>query len=162
MDALLVSLVSACTALVASIVSPFVTLAVARRQFAATVLSANRQKWIETLRDLLAELISLMGMALVVKLQWKDEWDKGLAPVAARPELLAKLERIVLVQWKIRLLINPNESDHRALQDALDAAQKRIQAPQSELAESDADIERIAKLAQAILKREWERVKRGD
>ena len=56
MDPLLISLVSACTALVASIVAPFVTLTVARQRFNATVLSANRQKWIETLRDMLVEI----------------------------------------------------------------------------------------------------------
>jgi hypothetical protein len=50
MDPLLISLVSACTALVASVAGPLVTLAVARRQFNANVLSANRQKWIEALR----------------------------------------------------------------------------------------------------------------
>jgi hypothetical protein len=77
MDSLLISLVSACTALVASVVGPVVTLAVAKRQFNANVLSANRQKWIETLRDMLAELISLLVSALVIKSGWKDKWDKG-------------------------------------------------------------------------------------
>ena len=57
MDPILISLVSACTALVASIVGPLVTLSVARRQFKANVLSNNRQKWIETLRASIAELI---------------------------------------------------------------------------------------------------------
>ena len=87
MDPLLISLVSACTALVTSVVGPIVTLAVARRQFNANVLSANRQKWIEELRDVLSE------------------------------------------------------GSHDA--------------------ESEADIENITRLAQSILKREWERVKRG-
>src|SRR4029453_12447975 len=112
MDSLMISLVSACTALVASIVGPLVTLAVARRQFNATVLSANRQKWIETLRDALAELISLFVAALVIKTQWPGAWDKGMGAIAAHPELLGKLERIVVVQWKIRLLMNPTEADH--------------------------------------------------
>ena len=67
MDPLLISVISACTALVASILGPLVTLSVAKRQFNASVLSANRQKWIETLRDMLAELISLLVSALVVK-----------------------------------------------------------------------------------------------
>jgi hypothetical protein len=67
LDPLLISLISACTALVASIAAPWVTLTIARRQFSASVLSANRQKWIETLRDLLAELISLVVAGLVVK-----------------------------------------------------------------------------------------------
>jgi len=50
-DALTLSFISACTALVASIIGPMVTLLVARRQFGATVLSANRRKWIEALRN---------------------------------------------------------------------------------------------------------------
>ena len=62
-----VGLVSASTALVASIVGPFITLTVARRQYNATVISVSRQKWIETLRDTLAELIALLRAALVVK-----------------------------------------------------------------------------------------------
>jgi len=75
MDPVLISLISASTALVASVIGPFVTLTVAKRQFNATVLSANRQKWIETLRDSLAELASLLVTALVVKSKWKDKWD---------------------------------------------------------------------------------------
>ena len=79
MDPLLLSLVSACTALVASIAGPLVTLSVSRRQFSASVLSANRQKWIETLRDQLAEVISLIVAALIVKNRFKDRWDEGRA-----------------------------------------------------------------------------------
>ncbi len=161
MDSLLISLISACTALVASVVGPLVTLSVARRQFNANVLSANRQKWIEALRDLLAELISLLVAALVVKSRWKENWDKGMGPIAADPEMLAKLERIVLVQWKIRLLINPTEADHQELYRTIETAFERIKAEDSRDSDSDADVENITRLAQAILKREWERVKRG-
>lgn len=161
MDSLPISLISACTALVASIVAPFVTLSVAKRQFNATVLSANRQKWIESLRDLLAELISLFVAALVVKIDWKDKWDKGMGPLKADPNLLPKLERIVLVQWKIRLLINPAEADHEKLYRAITSAFKRLQAEDVLDADTEADIEKIATLAQAILKREWVRVKQG-
>ena len=67
MDTGLITLVSATTALVASLVGPLVTLTVARRQISASVLSANRQKWIETLREMLAELISLLVAVVVVK-----------------------------------------------------------------------------------------------
>lgn len=161
MDPLLISLVSACTALVASVVGPFVTLAVAKRQFNATVLSANRQKWIETLRDLLAELISLLVAALVIKSGWKDKWDKGLGPITRDPALLQKLERIVLVQWKIRLLVNPTEGDHQQLNQTIETAFKRLQSEDSHDSETEADIESITRLGQGILKREWERVKRG-
>ena len=108
MDSALLSLISACTALVASIAGPFVALIVAKRNFNATVLSANRQKWIESLRDMLAELISLLIAALVVKAKWKDKWDRGRGALIGEPALLEKVERLVLAQTKIRLLLNPN------------------------------------------------------
>ena len=110
MDALLISVISACTALVASIAGPLVTLTVSRRQFNASVLSANRQKWIDSLRDMLAE---------------------------------------------------PLEPDHQRLYEAIDAAMKRLESNDAADAETEADIETITALAQAILKREWQRVKAG-
>jgi hypothetical protein len=161
MDPLFISLVSACTALVASVAGPLVTLTVARRQFNANVLSANRQKWIETLRDMLAELISLLVAAMVIKSDWKDKWDQGRGVIARNPELLDKLERIVLVQWRIRLLINPTEADHQELYRGIETAFKRLQSEESHDSETEADIENITRLAQVILKREWQRVKRG-
>ncbi len=161
MDALMISLISACTALVASIVGPFVTLAVARRQFNATVLSANRQKWIESCRDLLSELISLLVAGLVVKSNWQDKWNKGRGALAAEPALIEKLQRIVLAQSKMRLLMNPTEPDHRQLWQAIEVAFKRLQSEAALESETETDIETITSLAQTILKREWQRVKTG-
>lgn len=61
MDPLVISMVSAATALVASIVGPLVTLSVGKRQFAATVLSGKRQRWIDLLRESLADLVSQLA-----------------------------------------------------------------------------------------------------
>lgn len=162
MDPLVISVISASTALVASIVGPIVTLSVARRQFNATVLSANRQKWIETLRDTIAELISLLVSALIVRSAWKSKWDKGRGPFREEVALLEKLERMVLAESKIRLLLNPAESDHQQLHRAIDAAIKRLQSEDSLDSDTEADIENITILAQSILKREWQRVKLGN
>lgn len=161
MDPLLISLVSACTALFASIVGPIVTLAVAKRQFNATVLSANRQKWIETLRDMLAELVSLLVGALVIRSKWRDKWDKGLGALSEDPRLLDKLERVVLAQSKIHLMLNPTEADHQRLYHAIDTAFKRLQSDEAIDSEIESDIKNITTLAQSILKREWQRVKMG-
>ena len=160
MDSALLSLISACTALVASIAGPFVSLAVAKRNFNATVISANRQKWIESLRDALAELISLLVAALIVKAKWLHKrehakWDHGRGALAEEPGLLDKVQRLVLAQIKIRLLLNPNDADHQHVYRAIDTALKRLQAEEALEAETEADIETIAKLAQTILKREW-------
>ena len=127
MDPLVLSFVSACTALAASIVGPIVTLRVARRQFNATVLSTNRQKWIETLRDMVAELISLLVSSLVVRSAWKSKWDKGHGPLREDTALLNKLERIVLAQSKIRLLLNPTDVDHQQLDRAIEYRNQAVE-----------------------------------
>src|SRR4029079_11872106 len=85
MDSALLSLISACTALVASIAGPFVTLIVAKRNFNATVSSRHNGKTSGTR-------------------------DSARSP---QPGLLEKVQRLVLAQTKIRLLLNPNEADHR-------------------------------------------------
>ena len=158
---LLLGLVSASTALVASIVGPVVTLNVARRQFSATVLSGNRHKWIETLRDVLAELISLLAMALVVKSKWKDKWEAGRGPLNSDPAMLEKFEHIVLAQAKVQLLINPHDEDHERLAQTIDLATRHLRSENSAPTETEADIRTIVELAQSILKREWQRVKEG-
>jgi hypothetical protein len=161
MDPVFISLVSACTALAASIAGPIVTLSVARRQFNATVLSANRQRWIEALRDSLAELISLIVIASVVKAGWKAKWERGQGALTANPDLMEKVARIVLIQCRIRLLLNPTENDHQELFQAIDAAMKRLQSEEVSDTGTESDIEHITRHGQSILKREWIRVKRG-
>lgn len=161
MDPLVLSFVSACTALAASIVGPIVTLRVARRQINANVLSTNRQKWIETLRDMVAELISLIVSALFIRSAWKSKWDKGRGPLREDKALLIKLERIVLAESKIRLLLKPTDVDHQQLDRAIETAIKRLKAEDSLDSDTEADIETITRLSQVILKREWERVKLG-
>jgi hypothetical protein len=156
-----VSLVSASTALVASVVGPVIALTVARRQFNATVIAASRQKWMETLRDSLAGLIALIRAALVVKLQWKDKWDRGRGPLNADSAMLEKFEHIVLSQSKIDLLVNPTDEDHRLLCQAIETAISRLSAEESVESDTQSDIQNITRLGQMILRREWQRVKVG-
>jgi hypothetical protein len=156
-----VSLVSASTALVASVVGPVIALTVARRQFNATVISSSRQKWMETMRDTLAELIALINTALIVRSNWKDKWDRGRGPLNADPAMLEKFAHIVLSQSKIELLVNPTDADHQLLCDAIETAISRLRAEESLESDTQSDIRDITHLGQAILRREWQRVKVG-
>ena len=156
-----VSLVSASTALVASVVGPVIALTVARRQYNATVISTSRQKWIETLRDTLAELIALLRAALVVKSKWKDKWDRGRGPLDSDPAMLDKFEQIILSQSKIDLLNNPTDADHQRLHETIEMAISRLGVEASHEGETQSDIQTITRLGQAILRREWQRVKLG-
>ena len=161
MDPLLISIISACTALVACIAGPIVTLTVAKRQINANVLSANRQKWIESLRDAISELIGLLVTALVVKSGWHEQWEGGRGILNKNAALLDKVERMVFTESKIRLLINPTEPDHQRLLAAIETALARLRSEKADDGGTEKDIQIITQLAQAILKREWQRVKRG-
>ncbi len=155
------SLITATTALVASIMSPFVTLRVARRQFRANVISTNRQRWIETFRDRVSELLSLMNAAQVIKRYSIRSWQGGLGPVQANLGLTEKFERAYMALAEIRLLTNASDVEHQRLNEALAAALAHLQHDELRDDELAASVEDVIALGRTIIRHEWGRVKRG-
>jgi hypothetical protein len=155
------SLITAMTALVASIMSPFVTLDVARRQFRANVISSNRQKWIETFRDRLSELLAVMNAAHVIKRHSIDSWQGGLGPVQANQALAEKFERAYMALAEIRLLTNAADPEHQRLNDALAAALAPLQHEELRDCELTASVDEVIALGRTLIRHEWRRVKRG-
>ena len=156
-----VSLVSACTALMASIAGPFVTLRVGRQQFKANVLSVNRQRWIETLRDSVASLTSQFAVAASLKVA-SDV--KTLSLIVADAGLLKRVEDLSRTVARIDLMLNPHETDHRHLHEVMHRALGWLRADEVSpdlVADMDGVSAEIIQTAQGILKREWTRVKRG-
>ena len=150
------STLSAATALVAVVLGPVITVYVAKRQIRASVVSANRQAWINRLRDELSKFVR------DVKHVPSAQSAGALTPA----EAIGRCEETLLREEVIRLLLNPNEAEHQELlrlmanarEQMLSAVNKqRGLAPQLTKA-----TEPIVALAQQILKTEWERVKRGD
>ena len=77
-------------------------------------------------------------------------------------------QQLLLSEAKIRLLINPREEDHSRLVELLHKALFAASSPKrhGETDEQAAMVLRdhvgaIVELSQSILKREWERIKRG-
>ncbi len=155
------SLITATTALMASIMGPFVTLRVARRQFRANVISSNRQKWMETFRDRVSELLSLMNAAQVIKRYSIESWRGGLGPVQANHGLTEKFERAYMALAQIRLLTNASDLEHQRLNDALAAALAHLQHDELREDELGASVEEVIALGRTIIRHEWGRVKRG-
>lgn len=52
MDPVIITFITASTALIAA--SPIVSISITRRQFKASVIANNREKWIEALREAIA------------------------------------------------------------------------------------------------------------
>ena len=155
-----ISLITAMTALVASVMGPLVTLSVARRQFRANVISTNRQKWIETFRDRVSELVSLMNAAQLIKRHSAEAWRGGVGP-AASLGVTDKFEKAFMALSEIRLLTNVSDSEHQQLNEALAAALAHLQHDELRDEELDASVEEVIALGRTIIRHEWGRVKRG-
>ena len=146
---------AAATALVAVIVGPLVSIYVSRRQIRASVVSVNRQKWIENLRLQLSETIT--GLTFLGA-------HRGTLNLLDEREFVERFQKLVQAAVNVGLLLNPNDPVHKALGDnikqgvdsLLSSDRAQIQARTKEMADA------IFKDAQAILKREWQRVKSGE
>jgi hypothetical protein len=69
MNAFTVTLVTACAALISAALGGFVTIRSNERKIKAAIITANRHKWSETLRDLLAEMMSVSYSVAILKRQ---------------------------------------------------------------------------------------------
>ena len=76
-------------------------------------------------------------------------------------------KEMLLVSSRLRLSLNPREEDHRQLMEKLEKLVHDVVDEVTGIAKHEGDwlrelTEEIITLSQAILKREWERVKAGD
>ena len=155
-----ITLISASTAMIASIAGPFVNTRIAKFEFKTNVLSVNRQKWIDTMRDLVASLNSQLLIAAALR-QTMNE-PSGIL-IARDPELSRRVENLLRTVSKIELMLNPLEQDHQQLNVLMKEAIDQLRSPLLEDRVEDR-IEVISRdiiqVLQGILKQEWARVKR--
>jgi hypothetical protein len=128
--------------LITAVLAPIVAIFVARRQIRATVVSVNRQKWIESLRDALAELIAVN---FVVAHSVEKQRDADISI------------QVFQLQNKILLLTDPEDENHVRINAAI---QEIIDLPAGRY--DDALEKRLVAAAHSAVKAEWERVRRGD
>lgn len=151
---LVVAAISAGAALFGATVGAVISYFMSRLQFRATVLSANRQAWINDLRSSIAELLSVVtSLGTAFK-----------ANIGSQQDHARWLERATYLRAKLHLMINPNEEDHKKLVSRVDELLKIVLGGGPDYDETRAADLKIAimKIAQPLLKREWVRVKRGN
>ncbi len=141
-----ISILSLIIAALAVLFGPLIQLYIAKAQIRASVLSANRQRWIDQLRQHVAEFITVASeLNTNSKLHLHDD-----------ATTLQKTREMHLCKSTIKLMLNPTKEDHQRLiqllNDATDGITKSID-------EDRTDIPAIVALTQAIQKKEWERVK---
>jgi hypothetical protein len=160
MDVLTITLVTATTALVSAITGPLVSYIVASRQIRASVISTNRERWTEALRDAVAEYVALLLSASMVKL---TIGGNALEAVAADHALLEIVERIIRVKNKIMLMTNPVESRYSQLCQVVEASYQALLSDDLvAFVNIRTTADAITLAGREVLRAEWLRVKRGE
>lgn len=116
-------------------------------QARATSVSNNRQAWINALRDEVTGFLTEADMAAIVRDEMRISDDRTREQFRSAQALTAHI-------FKVRLLINPTEGESTTLLDMLIQAERDGLTPVSR--------DSIVSHTQAILKKEWERVKSGE
>ncbi len=121
-----------------------------RLQLRRTIVSTSRQAWINTLRDSIAELQT--KSIIIVEESHSDD----------HKDMIDAIKALYLLLNKIQLLLNPTEEDHIEL-----IALLKLLYHISAISTSTSDKEfeglqaKITEKSQAVLKKEWIRVKKG-
>jgi uncharacterized membrane protein len=159
-DPLTITFLTASTALIAGVASPIVSISVARRQFKASVISNNRERWIEALRDAISEYIAIVTTVVLMARHVRSaDGDIDLAD----QEILKAIERIVLVRSKIMLMTNPTKDHHRDLCQCVEAVhQALVSKKRLDPEQWRSHLDAITRAGHTVLGIEWARVKRGD
>lgn len=146
-----IPILSLIVAALAVFVGPFVSWRVAREQTESSLKAANkqiiapmRQAWINSLRDLLAEFTATAMHYYLTGTEHRTD---------------AEFERLTLLQHKVLLMLNPVESDHKDLQDAIGMLIVEVGSPGVPSSEALGLHGQVVDLSRAVLKREWNRVK---
>ncbi|KDR31771.1 hypothetical protein [Caballeronia zhejiangensis] len=135
---------------------------------AADNISAMRQAWINEVRDDCAEYFQLLARLASAKELKPDNPDEQKAYLR---QLAEAAHRSAQLTHRIRLRLNPNETEHELLRDALNGLIVHVKGQYDEGSSSSyreyfEEMERLRGKAtmrlQKILKSEWERIKRGD
>ncbi|MGZ9099329.1 MAG: hypothetical protein ACXW3O_06470 [Brevundimonas sp.] len=154
-------LITAFTALAVSLIGAWTSLTGSRRRFSADVLATNRQRWIETFRDRLSELLAVMNAAQVLKREAAGEWRGATGQAKDNPALPDKLEKTFLAIAQIQLLTNAADREHGALNQAISTAVHHLQQDGLHEPELSECWRNIIDLGRSIIQQEADRVKRG-
>lgn len=123
------------------------SLKIAELDFRKSVLSANRQTWINELRDLISELISLLNLNL-------------LDPANISKDDLIKINFLIT---KAEFMLNPTK-DLEYIQSIIELKNIIFDLSMGRITyeSSIAKIDVVKKNTKLTLKTEWERVKNGE
>lgn len=150
--------ISLLVAALAIFLGPAVSWLVARNQVRSSLKAANkqilapmRQQWIEDLRNLIAELTSEAHYLYIAAAD--EDPDEG----STKNEKARR--RMLFLEQKVRLMLNPNEADHQDLIVKIRALVSAAEAYDPKGPDFGSLHIAVTDLSRRVFKREWDRVK---
>lgn len=122
-----------------------------RKQVINSGITQFRQQWIDNLRNTISEFCSITKNIILL---W-NQYDKH------NKETEAIYKDFEMMVFKIKLLINPNEEDHKMLVTLVEEINQDLYDPLFVPKKIDTLLRSLVSCSQGILKREWEVVKKG-
>lgn len=159
MDLITVSFVAACSALVSAAAGPLSSVMVARSQARVSLISGNRERWIEALRDSIADYVAIALGAAVLQ---EARQEAPVAAVRDDPELWHVVEGVTRARTRVLLMLNPVEAGHLELSAAIDRSYRILAHGAARLEMIAPVLDALTSAGRAVLKAEWSRVKRGE
>ena len=156
-----VEVMSLVVAGMAVVVGPVISWKIAKAHIASQVVSANRQEWINTIRNIVAGFLRDSRSVIPVY----------MANTYSMEKTFEVFDRMVLATEQIELMLNPKENDHAEMIRLMRSALELVRGALSEISQGQPtsnDKERmtaitaIMPLAQGIFKSEWNRIKSGE
>jgi len=145
----------------------FVSLVTSKEQ----KISEFRQAWIDAFRS---ELADFSSQARRVSLEHIPINIKAItAPLLEQIEIADReaekpdpfhenRQRMAQAYYALRLRLNPDEADHKQLLTHLDSVYEILNSHSDRYGRCVVELDKLAKVAQVVLKREWVRVKNGE
>ncbi len=125
--------------------------------FNKTVLSGNRQAWINTLRDAISDYIAKSNSYRI-----KLDQVKSIGKEEAQTTDNSDLTEILRLETKIVLMLNSNEEDSQLLIKRLRQYTTALFDDAVITQPSEFYQQEVIDVTKTILKKEWERVKKGE
>ena len=119
---------------------------IAAKQIRSSIVSANRQKWLDSIRDDLSEFASELDIVRSV-----------LSAGASQVETAEKTKRLRLLYTRVKLRLNPDKPEQGLIIDCMDRLVSDVAA--KDVSEK---LDALTQAAQALAKAVWRQVKSGD
>lgn len=147
------------TALAAIVVSPLANFFIVRYQTRRSFISPMREKWISELRNEIAEYCASAYSAGAISATQNAAQESGYKKKVEEMSALGLASIPVTMKslWRINMLLNLEEEDHRNLYELLEPLMRLIDDRDKFIDQRDLALN----AAQKVLRAEWKRASQG-